>query len=254
MGYSRLNGVTLVILVVLFPCFLGFNSGMASEGIDPLQLGGEEESWQMTLGISRYLDGFSVHKRKMSGLWEEEKTIEGTRYVMSTTFDINEGIGFRGGFSYYSDSVRSKKTNLWTGARETSDKTSSGFGDAKLKLKMDIWSNSEARSYFLLPLLGGQAGFGLIWTRDPIMLLPKLTTDGTIFGLDTGISFIANSRMALTGNISMEKRENSSAIGLGVGMVYRNGEYDGVRVAASLRRGNSTKILLELGLTYGGEQ
>lgn len=253
MGFTRVSRVTILILVVLFS-FLGLNRGMASEGIDPLQLEGEEESWQLTLSISRYLDGFSVHSRNKSGLWEEEKTIEGTRYVMSTTFDVNEGIGFRGGFSYYSNSVRTKKTNLWTGARETSEETSSSFGDAELKLKMDIWGNSEIKSYFLLPLLGGQAGFGLIWTRDPLMVLPKLTTDGTRLGLDTRISFIANSRMALTGNLSMEKRKNSSAIGLGVGMVYRNGEYDGIRVAASLRRGNSTKISLELGLSYGEEK
>lgn len=253
MGFTRLSRVTILVLVVLF-FFLGPNRGMASEGIDPLQLEGEEETWQLTLDISRYLDGFSVHRRNKSGLWEEKKTIEGTRYAISTNFDVNEGIGFRGGFSYYSDSVRLKKTNLWTGARETSEESSSSFGDAELKLKMDIWGNSEIESYFLLPLLGGQAGFGLVWSRDPLMLLPKLRTDGTEFGLNTGISFIANSRMALTGNISMEKRENSSAIGLGVGVAYRNGEYDGIRVAAALREGNSTRISLELGLSYGGEK
>ncbi|MFB6291346.1 MAG: hypothetical protein ABEJ25_06425, partial [Candidatus Bipolaricaulia bacterium] len=180
--------------------------------------------------------------------------IDGTSYNLQSSFELNERIGFRGGFSYFTDSVRTSSTNLWTGIRETAEKTSERFGEASLKIKIGLWENSELRTHFLVPVLGGPMGVGLVWSRDPVMIFPKLTFDGEEFGLNTGISFVANSKIALTGRLALREAGDSSVVGFGGGLVYRYGEYDGVQFSASLRRGDTTQVSLEVGLSYGEEE
>ncbi|MBS3788171.1 hypothetical protein KGY79_08275 [Candidatus Bipolaricaulota bacterium] len=245
-------GLALVLVIII--ASIGSVQARASNRINPLRFGEGRKSWQLTLNFSRYLDRFTVHTRDSTGLWEKEEKIDGTYYSIRSSVELDEGIGFRGGISYRKDSVKSEATNLWTGGRETREKTSSQFGGATFKIKVSIWENSEIKSYVLVPVLGGSVGAGLVWSKDPVMVLPKFAiTDGG-FDLNTGVSFVANSKIAITGRISFSQERDSSSVGLGGGLVYRNGKYDGIQVSGSLRKGDSTQISLEVGLTYGQEK
>ena len=152
---------------------------------------------------------------------------------------------------YRTDSINSESVNLWTGGRKTNQETLSKFEGASLKVKVSIWESSEIKSHFLVPVFGGPGGLGLVWSRDPVMVFPKFFIAEEGFNLNTGISFVANSNIAITGKMSFSRKEDSSTVGLGGGIVYRQGEYDGVRISASLKRGSSTRASLEIGLSYG---
>jgi len=226
----------------------------AVEGINPLRLGRDQKSWQLTLNASRYLNKFTVNKKKASGLWKEQRTVNGTLYSLETSLDLNESIGFMGSFSYDSTTTRVQKLNLWTGKARTKEESGGEFGSAALKMKLDIWENSELRSYFSIPLLGGPGAAGLVWSRDPIMVFPKFVTDGSMFGLNTGVSFVANSKFAFNGNISLSHEDESSRDGFSGGLIYRDGQYDGVQLSVSIEKGASVRASVELGLSYGEEK
>ena len=245
--------VRILPVIILAAIFAG-HPVFAIEGINPLRLGRDQKSWQMTLNASRYLNKYTVNKKKTSGLWKEQKTVNGTLYRLETSLDLNESISFMGSFSYDSTTTRIQKLNLWTGKARTKEESSGEFGDAALKMKLDIWENSELRSYFSIPLLGGPGAAGLVWSRDPIMVFPKFVTDGSMFGLNTGVSFVANSKFAFNGNISFSHEDQSSRIGFSGGLVYRDGQYDGVQLSASIEKGSSIRASVELGLSYGEEK
>jgi len=245
---SRLVAALVLAIVILT---LGTSKGMSEERINPLRFGESQKSWQMTLNFSRYVDRLTVHTKNARGLWEKAETVDGTSYRLRSSFELNKRIGFRGSISYRSDSIRSKAINLWSGTKTIDERTSNQFGGASFRIKFNIWENSELKTHLFLPVLGGPAAAGLVWSNDPIMVFPRLSIDGSGFDLNTGISFVANSKVAITGRMALNKEENGSAVGLGGGLVYRNGEYDGVKITAFLRRGDSTRVSLEVGLSYG---
>ncbi|MCF7889778.1 hypothetical protein K9M78_01000 [Candidatus Bipolaricaulota bacterium] len=246
--------VVLAFLLVLLILAVGTVQGKANDRINPLRFGKDRKAWQLTLNFSRYMDSLTVRTRDSTGLWEKEKKIDGTSYSLESSFELNEIIGFRGSFSYRTDSIKSEATNLWTGVKETSEETSGQFGGASFKIKVSIWENSEIKSHFLIPVLGGSAGAGFVWSRDPVMVFPKFAITGDGFDMNTGVSFVANSKIAITGQMSFSQEENGSVVGFGGGLVYRDGEYDGVQVSASLMRGDSTQVSVEIGLSYGQEK
>ncbi|MBS3737227.1 MAG: hypothetical protein V5A81_07900 [Candidatus Bipolaricaulota bacterium] len=246
--------VVSVLLLLITISFSGSVRARANDRVNPLRFGEDRKSWQLTLNFSRYLDKLTVHSRDKTGLWKKKKAIDGTSWSLRSSVELNERIGFRGGFSYRTDSIKTEATNLWTGGRETSEETSSQFGGATFKIKVSIWENSEIKSHFLVPVLGGSPEVGLVWSKDPVMVLPELSITDEGFDINTGVSFVANSKIAITGRISFSQEENRSTVGLGGGLVYRKGEYDGVRVSASLRRGDTTQVSLEVGLSYGQER
>lgn len=246
--------VVSVLILLIIISSSGFVKARANNRINPLRFGEDRKSWQLSLNFSRYLDKLTVHARDATGLWKKEKAIDGTSWSLRSSVELNERIGFRGGLSYRTDSIKTEATNLWTGGRETSEETSSQFGGATFKIKINIWEKSEIKSHFLVPVLGGAAEVGLVWSKDPIMVLPELSITDEGFDINTGVSFVANSKMATTGRVSFSHEEDHSIIGLGGGLVYRDGEYDGVRVSASLRKGDTTQVSLEVGLSYGQER
>lgn len=243
--------VGLAFLLVIIITSIGSARAKANDRINPLRFGENRKSWQLTLNFSRYVDRLTFHTRDSTGLWEKEKKIDGTSYGLQSSVDLNGRIGFRGGFSYYTDSVKTEATNLWTGGREGSEETKSRFGGATFKIKVNIWENSEIKSHFLVPVLGGPVGAGLVWSNDPVMVFPKFSITDNGFDVNTGVSFVANPKIAITGQMSFSQEGDSSAIELGGGLVYRDGEYDGIQLSASLRRGNSIQVSLEVGLSYG---
>lgn len=245
--------VKILPVVILTSVFAG-HPAFAVEGINPLRLGKDQKSWQLTLNASRYLNKYTVHRGNSAGLWKEQIMISGTLYRLETSLDLNENIGFMGSFSYDSTTTRVQKLNLWTGKARTKEVSSGEFGDPALKMKLDIWENSELRTYFSIPLLGGPGAAGLVWSRDPIMVFPKFVTDGSTFGLSTGVSFVANSKFAFNGNISFSQEDQNSKIGFSGGLVYREGQYDGVQLSASIEKGSSISASVELGLSFGEEK
>ncbi|MFP4136518.1 MAG: hypothetical protein ACLFTO_05770 [Candidatus Acetothermia bacterium] len=253
MGYSKLKK-SVVVFFLVGALFLLHFPATAVEGINPLRLGEDQKAWQMTLEVSRYLEEFTTHTGDSGGLWKEKKKIEGTLYSLKSSFDFNESLGFEGGLTYRSSTTKSDDINLWSGKTESSEETEGELQDATLKMKLDIWENSEMRTYFSIPVLGGPAAAGLVWSRDPVMVFPKIVTDGSLFGLNTGVSFVANSKMAFNGNVSWSYEEGDSTVVFTGGLVYRDGEYDGVQVSASIREGASTRVSVELGLSYGEEK
>ena len=248
------NQVGLLVFVVILILSVVSVRGNTKGRINPLRLGVSQKSWQLTLNLSRYVDELKAHSESSRGLWEEEKTICGTFYQIQTSFDLNKSIAIRGSVSYRSDSIKTEATNLWTGTRKTNKEITSKFGRASFKIKVKIWENSELRTHLLVPVLGGSAGAGLVWSRDPVMVFPKLTINGKGFGINTGVSFVANSKVAITGRAEFRKEGDKSLVGFGGGLVYRDGEYDGVQVSASLQQGSSTQVSLEIGLSYGKEK
>ncbi len=245
--------VKILPIFILTAVFAG-HPVAAVEGINPLRLGRDQKSWQLTLNASRYLNKFTVNKKKTSGLWKEQRTVNGTLYSLETSLDLNESIGFIGNFSYDSTTTDVQKLNLWTGKTRTKEKSNGEFGGASLKMKLDIWENSELRTYFSIPLLGGPGAAGLVWSRDPIMVFPKFVTDGSMFGLNTGVSFVAKSKFAFNGNISLSHEDKNSKVGFTGGLVYRDGQYDGVQLSVSIEKGSSIRASVELGLSYGEEK
>ncbi len=209
------NRVVLVFLLGIIILSIGSVRGKADSRINPLRFGVSQKSWQLTLNLSRYVDRLKIHTGSAEGLWEEVKTIYGTSYQLQSSFDLNERIGFRGGVSYRTDSIKTEAINLWTGSRKTSKGTSNRFGGASFKVKVGIWENSELKTYFLIPVLGGPAGVGLVWSRDPVMVFPKFSITGDGFDLNTGVSFVANTKIAITRKMSFSQEEDSSAVGLG---------------------------------------
>ena len=246
--------LTLAILITVLTLAIMYLPAESGDRINPLRFGEHEKSWQLTLNLSRYANSFTIHTSRSSGVWEEERAILGTTFSLQSSFDLNEHLGFRGNIACYTDSVKTEATNLWTGTRKISRYDKSGFGDASFKIKVSILENSELKTHLLVPVLGGPAGIGLVWTKDPIMVFPKFTLNGTGFNLTTGMSFVANSAMALTGRVALGKEGEKSVLGFGGGIVYRNGEYDGIKVSASLKRGESIRASLKVGLSYGEEK
>lgn len=242
-------GLTLLFVIVITS--IGSFRARANDRLNPLRFGEDRKSWQLTFNFSRHLDRFTVRTRDSRGLWEKEKKIDFTSYGLRSSVDLNKRIGFRGSLSYRTDSIKSEATNLWTGDKDSSEETSSQFGGASFKIKVSIWENSEIKSHFLVPVLGGPASIGLVWSKDPVMVMPKLSITDDGFDLKTGVSFVANSKIAITGSMLFSREEDSSAAGLGGGLVYRKGEYDGIKVSALLRRGDSTQVSLAVSLSYG---
>ena len=251
MGYSRLSWVMIVILVVLFSHFLWFNRGIASEGIDPLQLEGEEESWQITLGVSRSTANFRRLSFESSGLWEERNHSEDTSFSLSSSFDINETIAIRGRLSWVVKVDDLSKTNLWTGAFATSNELVDEFAEGKLVIKYVVWQNPELKTYVLLPILDEEMTLGLTWSQDPIMVFPRISLSKGRMTFGTALSFVANSSFAFTGKASLSQGDNYSILGFGGGIVYSNNKQDGLKLSVSLRKGKITSLSLGVGLTYG---
>ena len=244
----------LAILIGVLTLVIMHLPAESGDRVNPLRLGESQKSWQLTLDLSRYTNSFTTRTSNSSGVWEEERTISGTSFSLQSSFDLNKRIGFRGSAAYYTDSVKAEATNLWTGTRKTRRYDKSGFADASFKIKVSIWENSELKTHLLVPVLGGSAGLGVVWSKDPIMVFPKFTLSGTGFNLTTGMSFVANSSMALTGRVTLGEKGEKSLLGFGGGIVYRNGEYDGIQISASLKRGESVRVTLEVGLSYGEEK
>ncbi len=245
---------TAILLSILLVPVTSFHYVKAEERMNPLRFGEDQKSWQITLNLSRSVTTYRDYITNSRGLWEVENNNLKTLYKVESSFDLNKRIGFRGSFSFYSSSVDSEKVNLWTGTREKTEVANSDFKNVSFKIKYIIWENSELRTYFLIPVLGDSVATGLTWSRDPMMVFPTITLTDSGVSIATRMSFVANKKMALTGGIGLTTGKENSRLGFSGGFVYREGQYDGIRVSASLTRGDVTSVTLGAGLSYGEEK
>ena len=242
----------LVAGIILF-----LTTGSSIEGagrINPLRFGEEQKAWQLTFNVSRSVNSSSHHLKDPFGLWKVKSTNQNTLFNLESSIDLDKNIGFRGGFSFYFRSSDLEMVNLWTGEKESKQRSDKEFGNASLKLKYTLRQSSELETYFLIPILGGSATAGLSWSKDPVMIFPKLSITKSGYSIDTDVSFVTNSKIALTGGTYYQKKEKHSVLGFSGGVVYRNESFQGIQLSFALERSQYTTVIVELGMSYGEEK
>lgn len=245
----------LVLIFIFVTVFLAYESSASSDGgISSLRFDTGKKKWQVTLDYSRTLTDTRNLELTSTGLWEQKSYLGISKFTLGSSLDITEYFGLQGAFTWVVESGKSRKTNLWTGEYRADSLPRGESLSGRLLVKYVFWRNAELQTYFLIPVFSRTGTVGLTWSRDPVMIFPKFSLMDDGFGLEVMVSFVANSSFAFTGDVSSSSRGGYSTLGLGGSVLYRNGEYNGVRISASLKKGRSTSVTLGAGLTYGEEK
>lgn len=250
-NFSELKLMVVLFLgIVIWACTI---TGEQERGINNLRLAEEGKAWQLNLQISSFQEVRNGYRLDSEGLWQENRTIKGLELTLDSSVDINQHIGVKGGASYVYNSTSSENVNLWTGQDQRGTSREEKFGGASLQVRFDLWESSNLETHLSLPVLGGSVEAGITWSRDPVMIQPTFSTDGSGLGLSTGVSFVANSKVALLGSMSLRKGKDLSRIRVKGGILYRSGKYRGVQMSAAVEGANNPRASVKIGLSYGKE-
>jgi len=221
--------------------------------MDVLMFEKDQRAWQVTFSLSKTVTNYRQFAFEPVGLYAQKDYVETNTFSLTSTVDITRNIGLQGGFAWSTGSSRSDMTNLWTGSFESMINKTSKFDGGIISIKYTFWDSSELRTYLLVPVIGNRSSIGATWARDPLMIIPKLTIIDDSLDVDIALSFVVNNSFAITGNALWQKSDLYSAIGFGGGLVYRNSEYNGIKISGSIKKGETIQFSLRIGATYGNQ-
>jgi hypothetical protein len=132
--------------------------------------------------------------------------------------------------------------------------TTRELGQSSLKIRYVFYQTPDIKAHLSIPLVGHTIGIGFSWTSDPIMILPEIRISPGGIELLGGLTFVANTKLALTARIHLAEQAAGSRIGLSIGLVYRKTDYEGVQVIGTITQGDSTQASIQLSVCYGRER
>jgi len=243
--------VSISIICTLITLLL---TATVAQGIDVLQFRQGEKAWQITAQVSRYINTIPYYSIDDSGLWHNVDKTVGLVFSFASFLDITSKLAVQGQFSLHSASVWTRRLNLYYGTEQTIMTRTKELGQTSLKIRYVFYQTTDIKAHLLIPLIGHTIGIGFSWTSDPVMVLPEIRISPTGIELLSGLAFVANTKLALTARMHLVEQAASSKIALSIGLVYRKTDYEGVQVVATIARGDSTQVNIQLGVCYGREQ
>jgi len=243
--------VSISIICALITLLL---SAATAQGIDVLQSREGEKAWQIMAQVSRYINTIPYYSIDDYGLWHNVDKTVGLVFTFASFVDITSQLAVQGQLSLHSASVWTRRVSLYYGTEQTTMTTIEELGQSSLKMRYVFYQTPDIKAYLSIPLVGHTIEIGFSWTSDPVMVLPEIRISPTGIELLGGLTFVANTKLALTARIHLAEQAASSRIGLSIGLVYRKTDYEGVQVIGTITRGDSTQASIQLGVCYGREQ
>jgi len=243
--------VSISIICALVTLLL---TAITAQGIDVLQFREGEKAWQITAQVSRYINTIPYYSIDDYGLWHNVDKTVGLVFTFASFMDITSQLAVQGQLSVHSASVWTRRVSLYYGTEQTTMTTTRELGQSSLKIRYVFYRTPDIQAHLSIPLVGHTIGIGFSWTSDPIMVLPEIRISPTGIELLGGLTFVANTKLALTARIHLAEQAASSRIGLSIGLVYRKTDYEGVQVTGTITRGDSTQASIQLSVCYGREQ
>jgi len=225
-----------------------------AQGIDVLQFRQEDKAWQVTAEVSRYINTVPYYSTDDCGLWHNVDQTVGLVLSFASFLDITSKLAVQGQFSLHSASVWTRRLNLYYGTEQTMATTTREPGQSSLKIRYTFCQTPDIEAHLSIPLIGQTIGIGFSWMSDPVMVLPEIRISPIAVELLGGLTFVANTKLALMARIHFVEQGASSKIGLSIGLVYRKTDYEGVQVVGTITRGDFTQLSIHLGVCYGREQ
>lgn len=243
--------VSISIICTLITLLL---TATIAQGIDVLQFREGEKAWQITAQVSRYINTIPYYSIDHCGLWHNVDKTVGLVFSLTGFLDITSKLAVQGQLSLHSASVWTRRVSLYYGTEQTMMTQIEELGQTSLKIRYVFYQTPDIKAHLSIPLVGHTIGIGFSWTSDPIMVLPEIRISPTGIELLGGLTFVANTKLALMARIHLAEQAASSKIGLSIGLVYRKTDYEGVQVIGTIARGDCTQASIQLSVCYGREQ
>ena len=229
-------------------------TAITAQGIDVLQFREGEKAWQITAQVSRYINTIPYYSIDDYGLWHNVDKTVGLVFTFAGFMDVTSQLAVQGQLSVHSASVWTRRVSLYYGTEQTMMTQIEELGQTSLKIRYVFYQTPDIKAHLSIPLVGHTIGIGFSWTSDPIMVLPEIRISPTGIELLGGLTFVANTKLALTARIHLAEQAASSRIGLSIGLVYRRTDYEGVQVSGAITRGDSTQATIQLSVCYWRER